>query len=156
MRSIKGTYSPGKKQIRQRLLLVDSESARRAGVALYGSSEAMDQYVSDVLAQDQQKYNKRISRASVERSGTRIRQPRQPRVKDPLDGEDNPLRFMAVVRMPWMNRDSPILESGFHCSGCRKSLRSRQRHWRRKFTTTSFREHLRQHGDMQHGTHYID
>jgi hypothetical protein len=156
MKSVKGTYSPGEKKIRQRLFLVDSESARRAGIALHGCSKVMEQYVSDVLAQNQQKYNKRISRPNAERSGIGMRQPPQPRIEDPLDGEENPLRFMAVVRMPCMNKASQTLESGFHCTGCRKSLRSRQQHWRRKFTTTSFREHLRQHGDMQHGTHYRD
>jgi hypothetical protein len=42
MRSIPGTYSPNEKKSHERLALVDSESACRAGITLHGSFSAME------------------------------------------------------------------------------------------------------------------
>ncbi|KAF2207767.1 hypothetical protein CERZMDRAFT_50397 [Cercospora zeae-maydis SCOH1-5] len=44
MRSIPGRYSPNEKDCPTRLLLVDRESARGAGIALHGSALAMEQH----------------------------------------------------------------------------------------------------------------
>lgn len=119
MKSIPGTYSPTQRKFRIRVTLVDSESARRAGIALHGSVSAMKQYVSSMGAQD------------------------------PSDDESrNPFRFMAVVRTPWLNKSSQELEWGFHCIGCR-IYRKRPLHFRRKFTVGSFKEHLKECGNIR-------
>lgn len=154
MRSIPGTYSPNKKKCRERLALVDSESAYRAGIALHGSIGAMEQHVSNLNAQKLQEFNKRTSQATADGSGLTTRRVRRPQTVDLFDGRiGNPIRFMAIVRMPWFNRVSQELEWGFHCRGCQKSHRSRQLHFRRKFTVASFGEHLRQCGSIRDGEH---
>jgi hypothetical protein len=127
MKSIPGTYSPNRKKVRAQLTLVDSDCARRAGIMLHGSVSAMEQYVSSKAA------------------------------KDPFNGRSgNPLRFMAIVRTPWLNKSSQELEWGFHCTGCRESHISRPLHFRRKFTIGSFKEHLRECGNIRDGEHHLN
>ena len=119
MNTIPGTYSPNQKKVRAHLALVDSDCARRAGIAMHGSVSAMEQCVSSMAAQD------------------------------PFDGKSgNPLRFMVIVRTPWLNKSSQELESGFHCTGRQKSHHSRRLHFRRKFTVGSFKRHLRECGNI--------
>lgn len=128
MKSIPGTYSPNQKKVRAHITLVDSDCARRAGIMLHGSVSAMEQDVSSMAAQD------------------------------PVDGKSgNPLRFMAIVRAPWLNKSSQEPEWGFYCAGCQKKpFHCRPRHFRRKFTVGSFREHLRECGNIQHGKHRLN
>lgn len=154
MRSIPGTYSPNEKKSNERLTLVDSESAYRAGIKLHGSLSSMEQYVSNTSAQKLQAFDRRTSQATAEGSGTTTRRLRRPRTEDLFDGRSgNPMRFMAIVRMPWLNRVSHKLEWGFHCIGCQNSHCSRPLHFRRKFTVASFGEHLRQYGNIRNGRH---
>ncbi|KAG6823235.1 hypothetical protein H0H92_010906 [Tricholoma furcatifolium] len=125
MKSIPGTYSPMEKKVRARIALVDSDCARRAAITLHGSASAMEEYVSS--------------------TGT----------QDPLDRrEGNTLRFMAIVRTPWLNRSSQELEWGFHCAGCQKCHYSRTLHFRRKFTVGSFNDHLKECGNIRDGKHH--
>jgi hypothetical protein len=127
MKSIPGTYSPNEKKVCAHIALVDSDCARRAGITLHGSVSVMEQHVSSIAAQD------------------------------PFDGKSgNPLRFMAIVRTPWLNKSSRELEWGFHCTGCQKSHHSRPLHFRRKFTVGSFKEHLRECGNISHGKHHLN
>jgi len=155
MRSIPGTYSPNEKKCHERLALVDSESAYRAGITLHGSFSAMEQYVSNISAQKLQEFNRRTSQATAEGSRPTARRLRPPRTEDLFDGRSgNPMRFMAIVRMPWLNKVSQELEWGFHCIGCQKFHRSRPLHYRRKFTVASFGEHLRQYGNIRNGKHH--
>ncbi|KAF1916784.1 hypothetical protein BDU57DRAFT_587687 [Ampelomyces quisqualis] len=154
MRSIPGTYSPNEKKSNERLTLVDSESVYRAGITIHGSISSMEQYVLDRSAQKLQDFDRRTSQAMAEGSGTITRRLRRPRTEDPFDSRSgNPMRFMAVVRMPWLNRESHKPEWGFHCIGCQKFHRSRPLHFRRKFTVASFGEHLRQCGNVRNGKH---
>ncbi len=154
MRSIPGIYSPNEKKSRTRLTLVDYKSARRAGIALHGLSSAMEQYVSNMAAQKLQEYNKRVDQAA-EGPGSTTRRLRRPRTEDLFDGQSgNPMRFLAIVRAPWLNTVSQELEWGFHCSGCRGSYRTRPLlHCRRKFAAASFSEHLRHYGEFRNGKH---
>ena len=157
MRSIPGTYSPNEKICRAQLSLVDSGSARRAGIALHGSFSAVEQHVSDVAARKLQQYNKRAARATADGTGATSYRPRRARDKDLFDGQSgNPLRFMAIVRMPWLNRVSQKPEWGFHCIGCENCHYSRPLHFRRKFTAASLSEHLRQCGKLRNGKHHLD
>lgn len=156
MRSIPGTYSPNEKKSRKRLALVDSESARLAGITLHGSSSAMERHVSEITAGKLREFKKRGSQAAAGGSGTTLRRLRQPRTEDLFDGRSgNPMRFMAIIRMPWLNRISQELQWGFHCAGCQDSYFDRPLHFRRQFTVASFREHLRQHGKIRDRKHHL-
>jgi hypothetical protein len=156
MRSIPGTYSPNAKKCNGRLTLVDSESAYHAGITLHGSLSAMQQYVSDVVAQKLEEYNERVLRSRAEWCGS-TRRLRRPRTEDIYDGSSgNPLRLVAIVRTPWLNTVSRELECGFHCIGCQRCYCSRPLNWRRKFTAASFSEHLEQCGNIKNGKHHLD
>jgi hypothetical protein len=125
MKCIRGTYSPNEKKVRAHLKLVDSNCARRAGITLHGSVSAMEQYVSSMEIQDPPDF----------KSG-------------------NPLRFVAIVRTPWLNESSQELEWGFHCKGCQRSYIG-PLHFRRKFNIGSFKKHLRECGNIRHGEHHL-
>lgn len=160
MRSVPGsygTYSLNGKKVRNRVALVDRESVYHAGIALHGSLNAMEQYVANKADHELQKYNKRLSRAAAaEGLGLTAPCPRRLGTGDVFDGlAGNPMRFLAIVRMPWFNKASQKPEWGFHCIGCRKCHRSRPLHWRRRFTVASFSVHLRQCGNIRDGKHYI-
>ncbi|OTB03205.1 hypothetical protein M426DRAFT_181004 [Hypoxylon sp. CI-4A] len=153
MRVIPGTYSPNEKKVTQSVL-VDYESALRAGVELHGSLSAMHKYVSDMEVQKVQAYHVKL--AAAQQSGSITRHTRQPLLADPIDGRSgNPFRFAAIVRVPWLNRALHEVEWGFHCIGCEKSSRP-PLHYRRQFTTVSFHDHLRQCGNIQDRKHYLD
>lgn len=154
MRSIPGTYSPNGKKCREPLVLVDFESAYRAGIMQHGSVSAMDQYVSNISSQKLQKFNKATARATIE--GSTTRRPRRPQTEDVFDGRSgNPIRYMAIVRMPWLDKAAQKLEWGFHCAGCRKFHVKRPLHYRRKFTLASFSEHLTRCGRIVNGKHHL-
>jgi hypothetical protein len=141
MKAIPGTYATGGKKVREGRYLVDMENARSAGIALHGSIPAMEQFVSQMAVKKLEEFGRRA------KTGARSR---RPRTEDPFDRKaGNPLRFMAVVRLPWLDKTSQRLEWGFHCIGCEKQYRCRPLHWRRKFAEASFSEHLRQCGDIQ-------
>ncbi|KAF2276421.1 uncharacterized protein EI97DRAFT_39340 [Westerdykella ornata] len=147
MRSLPGTYSPNERRCSERIVLVDRESACRAGTTLHGSFSAMEQYVSDTSAAKLEEFNKRIQDDISQKAavGSKTPRRRRPQTEDPFDGlSGNPLRFMAIVRVPWLNKVSSEAEWGFHCIGCAQYAISRPLHFRRKFTAASFTEHLRE------------
>ncbi|KAF2012958.1 hypothetical protein BU24DRAFT_412267 [Aaosphaeria arxii CBS 175.79] len=171
MRSIPGKYSREQLNRPKRLVLVDSGSAYRAGVALHGSPGAMRRYASHVYAQELQEHNIKAFHASA--NGTYL--PRHLYPHDAVEG--NPLRFMGIIRMPWLNRATREPEYGAYCIGCISchdncllnqfdiqtlshhanpvmSLRRiYQRLHRRLYTEASFSEHLRQYGDIRDRKH---
>ncbi|OAA41891.1 hypothetical protein BBO_05250 [Beauveria brongniartii RCEF 3172] len=122
MRAVPGIYSPNEKKIATRMALVDYEAARQAGIALHGSLTALKRRVRD--------------------SGNESK-------ADPFDGKSgNPLRFAAIVQLPWLNRTTEIMDPGFHCLGCQRA-RERPLHFRRRFTDVSFGKHLQMSGSIQ-------
>lgn len=153
LRSIPGEYSLRKERKRPCFTLVDRESAYRAGVVLHGSPEAMERYASNALAQELQEYDQRTSEAAVERSESFIRHWVELKTGMPDDGSRNAVRFMAIVRIPWVERISQELEWGFHCIGCQNLSSSRPLHFRRKFTATTFMEHLKECGTIRDKEH---
>ncbi|KAK5997052.1 hypothetical protein PT974_02403 [Cladobotryum mycophilum] len=150
MSAIPGIYSPNEKKA-TRCVLVDYDSARCAGISLYGSLEAMENYVSDRAEQKHQEYLGKV--AAAHESGSSTRHLRTPPAMDPFDGcSGNPHRFVAITRVPWLNEVSREVERGFHCVGCERLSRP-PLHYRRKFTSASFIAHLEQCGDIKNGKH---
>ncbi|CAI6087193.1 unnamed protein product [Clonostachys chloroleuca] len=123
-----GRYSPEGGKLQNKQILVDYDAARGAGIARHGSQEEMEAYVA----------------AARGRAG---------RGRGPPDGKaGNPLRFAAVVRLPWYEETSGELEWGFHCRGCEKS-EQRSALCRKKFNVASFRRHIQTYGPVQDGEH---
>ncbi|KAF2135474.1 uncharacterized protein K452DRAFT_293187 [Aplosporella prunicola CBS 121167] len=139
MRSITGIYSPNEKKSHRRLCLVDFETAFQAGIELHGSQEAMERCISS---------------SAQEGAGSTTHWGRRTRTKEPFDGKSsNVLRFLAIVYAPALNRVTLKLERGFYCIGCQRSYGSRPKHFRRRFTEASFKEHLEECGNIQDGYH---
>ena len=154
MSSIPGTCSPGERKRSNRLTLVDSDSARNAGIAEHGSPSAMEAHTSAVMNRRLEGYYARMDEAMTIPPGYVIRHPRQPRTMDPFDeGAKNPLRFMAIVRAPRLKLSSQESEWGFHCVGCRGVEINRTMHFSRQFDAVSFDEHLRECGGIEDGRH---
>ena len=66
-----------------------------------------------------------------------------------------PMRFRAMLRVPWLNRRSQRDEWGFHCVGC-EDLPEWPNHARRDFIMSTFREHLEICGPIKDGVHHIN
>lgn len=139
MKIVPGTYSPNRKNISKPDTLVDHEHARLAGINLHGSLAAMEQYVSQKQARMLEAYNAR--QTERDSRGRPVRARRRPPALDPFDGQSgNPHRFVAIARVPWLDRASRRVERGFYCVGCEKSSR-KPYHWRILFAADTFEEH---------------
>jgi hypothetical protein len=64
-------------------------------------------------------------------------------------------RYMAIVRVPWLNRRSRRDEWGFHCVGC-EDLYEWPNHARRDFIMSTFRVHLKECGPIKDGVHHLN
>lgn len=105
MRSMPGTYSAQRFFVSEKILLIDREAAHQAGIDLYGSSVAMESYTALVLTRKQREYTKRA---------VKDRRARRPEPEDPHDShEENPLRFMAIFRTPWLKKPLGSLNGVF-------------------------------------------
>ena len=70
-------------------------------------------------------------------------------------GDHEQFRYIAVVRVPWLNRKSGRDEWGFHCIGC-EGLDKWLNHANRDFIMSTFREHLKECGPIRAGVHHIN
>ncbi|RSL95804.1 hypothetical protein CEP52_011865 [Fusarium oligoseptatum] len=147
MRVVPGTYSLNEQKA-VRSILVDYQSCLDTGLALHGSFTAMRKYASDIDTRNLPPLWELLQ----QRGASRI----QPLRAAPIDGHDrNPLRFVAITHMPWLNKETKQLEWGFHCVGCEGRTRAPY-HYRRKFTADSFRVHLEQCSEIQDRKHVRD
>lgn len=156
MKAVPGKYSPKQKNIQEPLVLVDMESAKQEGILLHGSASVMRQHVYNTYNQMWQEKLK-LDKSCIEEETQMLRfHHLRAQLKEyRFDGTPaNPLRFLAIIRIPWFNRVSQELEWGFHCIACQDSYHSRSLYPRRKFTAASFGEHLRQYGSIRDGKHY--
>jgi hypothetical protein len=68
---------------------------------------------------------------------------------------NEPLRYMTMIRVPWLNRRSRRDEWGFHCVGC-EDLCEWPNHTQRDFIMSTFGEHLKECGPIKDGVHHIN
>ncbi|KIW36549.1 uncharacterized protein PV06_11203 [Exophiala oligosperma] len=66
-----------------------------------------------------------------------------------------PLRYMAMMRVPWLNRQNGRDEWGFHCVGCEQNQRW-PNHARRDYIMSTFKDHLKECGPVKEGVHHIN
>lgn len=148
MRSFPGRYSPRGIKCRRREMLFDYSAARQAGIALHGSIDSMEAYVSEMASKSLDAYNTKLSLRGI---GTNLRPPRS---EDSFDGLDsNPKRFIGIVRALFFNGPTVAPDCGFHCLACKAHHYGRPLHWRRKYTVDSFQDHLRECGEIVAGEH---
>lgn len=153
MKTTPGTYSPNRKKVLKPGTLLDHEHVRLAGINLHGSLAAMEQYVAQKQARMLEAYN--AAQTEQDSSGPPARARRRPPALDSFDGRSgNPHRFVAIARVPWLDRASRRVERGFYCVGCERSHR-KPCHWRILFAADTFEEHLTNCGEIKDGKHCI-
>ena len=158
MRSRPGRYSERELICRKSLTLFDHDSARSIGVTIHGTVEKMEEYVAYAATRRWSNFKQKESTyKSRENTG---KKPRPPRVQDPWDGESgNRHRFMAIVSVPYFDPQMRSAERGFYCIGCRDENAWDDENegfgldWRRKFTTETFVDHMKQWGTIKNGFH---
>ena len=150
MKSVPGRYTIRNIICQNRLILIDSDAARQAGLDIYGSASAMERHIAKLTAQKRSAYHKRLAGTAGEK---RLPYPRAPRENAPPDDHEyNSRRFMAIVPVPFIVTRSEQAEWGFHCLGCRNEF-GEFRNSRRQFIAAGFRQHLRQFGEVVNEKH---
>ncbi|RTE82629.1 hypothetical protein BHE90_002832 [Fusarium euwallaceae] len=152
MKALLGVYSPARVASVD-TVFVDSESALNAGLEIHGSSDVMTETVIQKEMERINEYSRRRYEATFsEEEPKPFIEPPEVFLSRCDDRVNNPHRFLAIVRAPWFNRSKQLPEQGFHCRGC-EDLEKMPFHHRRRFTATSFEEHLEQCGEIYHGRH---
>ncbi|KAF4986337.1 hypothetical protein FDECE_15998 [Fusarium decemcellulare] len=60
--------------------------------------------------------------------------------------------YVALSRVPWLDREAQEAEWGFHCVGCSRCSKH-PLHYRRQYSTRSFLSHLEECGEVENGEH---
>jgi hypothetical protein len=143
MRTVAGVYSSIPEVVPGGMELIDVETARRAGRKLHGGQYEMDELVGE------RQWMWPGPRGVKYRETLKLHLEGYP--VDHAWDLGNPLRFVAVVRVPWL-RTLHEADWGFHCVGCKGKDR-----WplnrRRMFTAESFKAHLAECGRIVGGEH---
>jgi hypothetical protein len=150
MKSIPGRYSPREIKCSTRLTLIDHDAARQAGIRLHGSVSAMEHHTAELASEKLEKYQRRASGHEARQS----QRTRRPKLEDDFDGfSSNPKRFMGIVRAPLIDTRLGTVEWGVHCIACKSHHYDKPLHWRRMFTTDSFKDHVSECGEVINGHH---
>lgn len=149
LRSLPGRYAPNEYSCKTRITLIDSDTARRAGIEHHGSAQAMEQCAAEVTQHKLDLHRQRVATDP----GSNSRRSMKSGVE--IGGVADPRRFMAIVRAPSVDRSTKTVEWGFHCKGCEKSYRRRPMHWRRKYCFETFEEHIKECGPITNGRHRV-
>lgn len=149
LKSFPGRYSPRGIKCRRRELLLDHSVARQTGISVHGSISSMEKYASESASKKLEAYNTKLSLCRT--NGTNVRRPRS---EDIFDGRcSNPRRFMGIIRAPFLNFRTASPEWGFHCVACKSHHYCRPLHWRREYTLVTFKDHIRECGEIKEGKH---
>ena len=119
--------------------LIDPGHARNAGIARHGSVTAMEEYVSQISEERQD----RILVRGLKRLDKCIRVIDPPSNGRHLDANSRtPLCFMVIVSMPWFNKTSQSIERRAHCKDCKDSDRTSSFSCRRESGVNPIDEHF--------------
>lgn len=135
MKSVPGYYSPWNFKCYSRLSLIDHDAVRQASISIHGSSDAMEQDVTEMTPTTR----------------TRERDSRRLGYWNSLDAE----RYMAIIRAPYLDLRTKSFEWGFHCTAS-ICCYNRPRHWKRRFTQETFEDHIGECGDINKDGNHIE
>ena len=145
---VPGSYTCFGRKSRTREFLFDRQCARQAGIMLHGSAHKMEEYVFDKRAKAEAKHEEKFRRqVESPHTVTSILSIPPPRFMDePNPRRDRYLRFVGIIRAPWVNRDTKAREWGLSCIGCRKNDRidniPRHLDRRRIYTSNGYLAHF--------------
>jgi hypothetical protein len=147
---IQGRYSSKRKRCCERITVVAHEAARETAIKLHGGEDSMKDYVENAEQEKIEKWQQKMS-------GLGVYVPYPLTGPPPDKGENNPMRFLATVRMPWLNRSTEKVERGFRCIACRMGYlgHHRQYHSWREYTVDAFRKHLKECGEIKNCLHEV-
>ncbi|KAI8689703.1 hypothetical protein LRP88_14003 [Fusarium phalaenopsidis] len=152
MKVMPGVYSPARVASVESVF-VDSESALNAGLEIHGSSDVMTETVIEKEMERINEYSRRRYEAAFSEEDPKpFVEPPEVFLSRCDERVNNPHRFLAIVPAPWFNKSKQLTEQGFHCIGC-EDLEKMPFHHRRRFTATSFEEHLEECGEINRGKH---
>ncbi|KAI8679458.1 F-box domain-containing protein [Fusarium keratoplasticum] len=152
MKVMPGVYSPARVASVESVF-VDSESALNAGLEIHGSSDVMTETVIEKEMERINEYSRRRYEAAFSEEDPKpFVEPPEVFLSRCDERVNNPHRFLAIVPAPWFNKAKQLTEQGFHCIGC-EDLEKMPFHHRRRFTATSFEEHLEECGEINQGKH---
>ena len=120
--TVPGIYRELAKPFEKRILLVNGEAARQAGIAMHGSDTAMTTFVTNKRAQLQARYQQRMDVYNATPADQRPsrRPPCPPRHNRPVSiNWAHGYRFMCVVRAPKLSYHGA--EWGRTCKGCQET-----------------------------------
>lgn len=137
MRSVPGLYGSSSKRYHKPVTLIDYGSIQAASLA------AMENNASERSQRSQRTYIPTL--------------PHSPQARfDTVNPQENPFRYMAIVRLPWFNSTLKNMDWGSHCLGC-SELQNKKKYddqkfdgseWLRLFSETSFKDHMAQRGNI--------
>lgn len=150
LRSLPGVYSQSFHIHRNRKSLVDPTAAEEAGLALHGSREQMAKVTMELKTSLEAHWQKKMQEYECKvKSDPTIRKPARPPSHSVFDGEGaNPLRFMGILQVPWLNRRRGQTETSLWCKGCvrgemaNRASYGRSLDWRRQYSQTEFLQHV--------------
>ncbi|KAG6986678.1 hypothetical protein G7Y79_00074g098750 [Physcia stellaris] len=140
LRSLYGKHSQYDDH-KYRLELVDRAAAVQAGIAVHGSFENVVKAFERHEAQMMFKYGEYYMADMW--LDPRVHSPHRPYT------DHDPLRFMGVIRVPWVDSVSTRQEIGVSCKGCARDdfyeyALERQFDHRRTYSQANFLEHLKE------------
>ncbi len=159
MLAVGGVYGPGGQVVADGERLVDRDAARRAGIEKHGGLSEMQHYVEKWTG----KFRRRLGLAGDSEEWEALcppgaLAPRRPDAADPVnEWVETPLRYVAVVRVPWVKTEEDGTDQvvwPVHCLGC-QGAREPPFDGRRQFIRETFADHLREGEQILEGTHIL-
>ncbi len=161
MLAVGGVYGPAAQVVEAGERLVDRRAARRAGIEKHGGAYEMEMYVEKWAGKFRTRLG--LDGSSNEEVWEMLRPlgaraPRRPDAADPEnEWAESPLRYVAVVRVPWVKTEEDGTERvvwPVHCRGCQGEGGCPFDEGTQLFRET-FDEHVREGKQMLDGTYLL-
>jgi hypothetical protein len=150
LNSLPGDYTITQASCQKRIVLVDFDTARQAGISIEASASDVEPHVTLPATQRTTRSHGRVA----QRIGEGVVRCPGPSSNIELrdDFQYNAKRFMAIVEIPYLDIRNGRAYWGFCCYACHGEFGD-LRHSRRQFLAAGFRDHLRQCGEVVDDRH---
>ncbi|KAH8689396.1 hypothetical protein BGW36DRAFT_390779 [Talaromyces proteolyticus] len=141
--------------------LLDQNSTHRKAIMVHGSQSAIETHLarqrltSLTFPQPTSSANNHSLRqqGSDDSNSWRRLTTRVASEHEPVDYHvGNIKRWMAVIKVPYYNKQTRLTEEGFCCRAC-SNLAGRRGYWRRRFNSQTWDDHIREYGEIVGSKH---